>query len=56
MGRDMAALAKRQRPTLLLEVDRLDAANLGVLFMHYMMTTSYFAPQWEVNAYDQPAV
>ncbi len=50
------ALTQRKRPNALITVDRLDAKELGALFMFHMLQTVYAAAYLEVNPYDQPAV
>jgi glucose-6-phosphate isomerase len=44
------------RPTRVMALDRLDAATLGALMMHFMLETMLAAHLFEVDAFDQPAV
>lgn len=50
------ALIARGRPTRILRLDRVDAAAMGALFMHFMLETMIAARMSGVNAFDQPAV
>ena len=50
------ALTAKGCPTRVLAVDRVDAATVGALMMHYMLETVIAARLFEVNAFDQPAV
>jgi len=50
------ALVERGRPSLCLEVGRLDEAHLGALFFLYEMTTAIAGRLYSVNAYNQPGV
>lgn len=52
----MEALASAGRPSVLLEIERLDAYHLGQLFYFFELATAYAGEFWNVNAYDQPGV
>ncbi len=43
-------------PTRVLAVDRVDAATVGALMMHYMLESVIAARLFAVNPFDQPAV
>lgn len=49
-------LAKYGLPVRVLELERIDAATLGSLFMHFMLETVLAAALIGVDPYDQPAV
>jgi glucose-6-phosphate isomerase len=49
-------LIANKRPTRVMAFDRLDAATLGALMMHFMLETMLAAHLFEVDAFDQPAV
>ena len=51
-----ATLAKRGRPTRLINVTDLNERALGALFMHFMLETVLAADLLGVNPFDQPAV
>jgi glucose-6-phosphate isomerase len=50
------ALARRGRPNLTIEVDRVDAWNLGALLMLLEIATIYAGTLYGVNPLDQPGV
>jgi glucose-6-phosphate isomerase len=50
------ALAHEGHPSLLIEVDRIDAYHLGQLFYFFELATAYAGELFDVNAYDQPGV
>ena len=50
------ALIACGRPTRIFRLDRVDAAAMGALFMHFMLETMIAARMSGVNAFDQPAV
>lgn len=50
------ALTAKGRPTRVLAVDKVDAATLGALMMHYMLETVIAARLLNVDPFDQPAV
>lgn len=50
------ALASRGRPSATLELDRVDASELGELFMLFSLATAYAGALYGVNAFDQPGV
>ena len=50
------SLIRRQRPTRILHLSRLDAQSLGALLMHFMLETIIAADLLGVDAFDQPAV
>ncbi len=50
------ALVARGCPTRVLAVDRVDAATVGALMMHYMLETVIAARLLAVDPFDQPAV
>jgi glucose-6-phosphate isomerase len=50
------ALRREGRPSLLLEVDRLDARALGGLFMMLQIATAYAGSLYGVDPLDQPGV
>lgn len=43
-------------PTRVLDVDRVDAATVGALMMHYLIEAVIAARLFDVNPFDQPAV
>ena len=49
-------LVANGRPTRVMALERLDAATLGALMMHFMLETMLAAHLFEVDAFDQPAV
>ncbi len=51
-----AALRKAGRPTLTLELPRLDARAVGELLMFLELATAYAGGLYGVNAFDQPGV
>jgi len=51
-----AALRKAGRPTLTIELARLDARTLGELLMLFELATAYAGGLYGVNAFDQPGV
>ena len=56
-GRATAAtLIRRERPTRILRLDRVDEGVVGALMMHFMLETIIAADLLAVNAFDQPAV
>jgi glucose-6-phosphate isomerase len=50
------ALARRGRPNLTIEVDRVDARHLGGLLMLFEIATIYAGTLYGVNPLDQPGV
>jgi glucose-6-phosphate isomerase len=50
------ALARAGRPSMTIEIDRVDAHHLGGLFMMFMLATVYAAALYGVNPLDQPGV
>lgn len=50
------ALARRNRPNLTIEVDRVDAWHLGGLIMLLELATAYAGQLYGVDAFDQPGV
>ena len=50
------ALARRGRPNLTIEVDRVDAADFGGLLMLFEIATIYAGTLYGVNPLDQPGV
>jgi glucose-6-phosphate isomerase len=50
------ALTAQGRPTRVLAVDKVDAATVGALMMHYMLETVIAARLLGVDPFDQPAV
>jgi len=50
------ALTERERPSLTLTLDRLDARALGVLIALYERAVGFYASLIHVNAYHQPGV
>lgn len=50
------SLRKVGRPSATLEIERIDAAALGELFMTFMLTVTYLGELLGVNAFDQPGV
>lgn len=50
------ALRARGRIVRDIQIDTLDAATLGTLFMHFMLETVITAHLMGIDAYDQPAV
>jgi glucose-6-phosphate isomerase len=51
-----SVLVKRQRPTYLIEMGRLDEAHLGALVALYMDLTTFTGAALGVNPYNQPGV
>lgn len=51
-----ATLIANGCPTRTLHVERLDAATLGALMMHFMLETILAAHLLDIDAFDQPAV
>jgi glucose-6-phosphate isomerase len=51
-----AALRKAGRPTLAIELPRLDARAMGELIMFLELATAYAGGLYGVNAFDQPGV
>jgi glucose-6-phosphate isomerase len=51
-----AALRKAGRPTLSVELPRLDARSVGELLMLLELATAYAGGLYGVNAFDQPGV
>jgi glucose-6-phosphate isomerase len=51
-----AALRKAGRPTLSIELPRLDARSMGELLMLLQLATAYAGGLYGVNAFDQPGV
>jgi len=49
-------LAKRGRPTRVIELERIDERSLGALLMHFMLETVLAAHLLGVDPFDQPAV
>ncbi len=50
------ALASRGRPSVTLEMERVDASELGELLMLFSIATAYAGALYGVNAFDQPGV
>lgn len=50
------ALARRGRPNLTIELDRVDAWHVGGLMMLLELATAYAGQLYGVDAYDQPGV
>jgi glucose-6-phosphate isomerase len=50
------ALASRGRPSLTIEIDRIDAWHLGALMMLFEIATAYAGSLYGINAFDQPGV
>ncbi len=50
------ALVANRCPTRVLAVDRVDAATIGALMMHYMLESVIAARLFAVDPFDQPAV
>lgn len=51
-----SVLLKRQRPTYLIEIGRLDEAHLGALVALFMDLTTYTGAALKVNPFNQPGV
>ncbi|MEO5666421.1 MAG: hypothetical protein ABIR96_00030 [Bdellovibrionota bacterium] len=51
-----SVLLKRQRPTYLIQIERLDEAHMGALIALYMDLTTFTGAALEVNPYNQPGV
>jgi glucose-6-phosphate isomerase len=51
-----SVLLKRQRPSYLIEIGRLDETHLGALMACFMDLTTFTAAALGVNPYDQPGV
>jgi glucose-6-phosphate isomerase len=49
-------LAKRNRPTLSLQLDRLDERALGGLYFAFSCLTAVTGTLWKINPFDQPGV
>jgi glucose-6-phosphate isomerase len=50
------ALAARGRPSMTVELDRVDAEHLGQLLMFFEIATAYGGALYGINAFDQPGV
>jgi glucose-6-phosphate isomerase len=50
------ALRRRGRPSMTIEIDRIDADRLGRLIMLFELATVYAAALYDVDALDQPGV
>lgn len=50
------ALADDGRPSITLEIDRVDAPNLGALFFLYEAATAFAGELMGIDAFDQPGV
>jgi glucose-6-phosphate isomerase len=49
-------LAKRNRPTISVQLDRLDERAMGSLFFAFSCLTAVTGTLWKVNPFDQPGV
>jgi glucose-6-phosphate isomerase len=49
-------LKSKGRPTRVIELSKIDEANLGALMMHSMLEVLALAKIWDVDPFDQPAV
>ena len=50
------ALAKRGRPNMTIQLDRVDAAHVGELMMFLEIATAYAGQLYGIDAFDQPGV
>jgi len=50
------SLTSNDRPNILLQIDKLNAENLGGLFMLFECATAFLGEYMEINAFDQPGV
>jgi len=50
------ALAQENRPSVLIEIEKVDEYNLGQLFYFFELATAYAGELFDINAYDQPGV
>jgi glucose-6-phosphate isomerase len=50
------ALAARGRPSITIELDRVDPWHLGSLLMFFEIATAYAGALYGINAFDQPGV
>ncbi len=50
------ALARRARPNMTIELERVDAHSVGELIMFLELATAYAGSLYGVNAFDQPGV
>lgn len=51
-----AALREVGRPTMTIELDRLDAWHIGALLVFFELATAYAGSLFNINPYDQPGV
>jgi glucose-6-phosphate isomerase len=49
-------LTKQNRPSLSIQLDRLDERSLGALYFAFAVLTSVTGTLWNVNPFDQPGV
>lgn len=50
------ALARRGRPNMTIELDRVDAAGVGELMMFLEIATAYAGQLYQIDAFNQPGV
>jgi len=50
------ALIHNKRPTIVLNIDKVDEYNLGMLFMLFECSTAYLGEFFGINTYNQPGV
>lgn len=51
-----AALGEKGRPSVCIEIDKVDPYHMGQLFYFFELATAYAGALFKVNAYDQPGV
>ncbi len=56
MAGTMEALTQNDRPNGMIEIERVDAENLGELFMLFEGATAFLGEFFDINAFDQPGV
>ncbi|MBD3328777.1 glucose-6-phosphate isomerase [Candidatus Peregrinibacteria bacterium] len=52
----LQALTKNDRPTITIEIDKINAYALGELFMLFEAATAFLGEFYNINAFDQPGV
>lgn len=50
------ALARRARPNMTIQLDRVDATNVGELMMFLELATAYAGQLYGIDAFNQPGV